>query len=55
VQNESDAGAGISFTPTSANFESQFEKLMEEYFLKKSACVSEIRNRYGPQIAEVEE
>jgi hypothetical protein len=45
---ESDAGAGVKFSPETADFESRFEKLMEEFFEKKNAAVKEIRGRYIP-------
>jgi hypothetical protein len=51
---ESDAGAGIQASPKKINFEAQFEKLMETFFLEKAETVKSIRTKYAPQLAEME-
>lgn len=46
--------SGGGFEADAIDFESEFEKLMETFVEKKLVLVNEIKNRYLPQITELE-
>ena len=54
---ESDRSAGGSPDASKGkeDFESEFEKLMENFVEKKIIMVQEVKSRYMPQISELEQ
>jgi hypothetical protein len=46
--------SGGGFEADKVDFETEFERLMEDFVEKKMTMIAEIKARYEPQIAELE-